>query len=62
VKFSGCTVHLVTEELDAGPILAQAVVPVYAADTEEDLAARILEQEHRIFPEAIRNLPAPSDG
>lgn len=56
VKFSGCTVHLVTRELDDGPILAQAVVPVFDADTEATLAARILEQEHRIYPEAIRAL------
>ncbi len=57
VKFSGCTVHIVTTELDAGPILAQAVVPVFNNDTEESLAARILVEEHRLFPEAIRNLP-----
>jgi len=56
VKFSGCTVHLVTGELDAGPIVTQAVVPVFDADTEESLAQRILEQEHRIYPEAIRIL------
>jgi phosphoribosylglycinamide formyltransferase-1 len=56
VKFSGCTVHLVTEDLDAGPIITQAVVPVYDNDDEASLAARILEQEHRIYPEAIRIL------
>ena len=56
VKFSGCTVHLVTHELDAGPILAQAVVPVYDSDTEESLSQRILTQEHRLYPEAIRVL------
>jgi len=60
VKFSGCTVHLVTQELDAGPIVTQAVVPVFDADTEEALAARILEQEHRIFPDAIRILQSRS--
>lgn len=56
VKFSGCTVHLVTQELDAGPIIAQAVVPVYDEDTEQTLADRILAQEHRLYPEAIRVL------
>lgn len=56
VKFSGCTVHLVTDDLDAGPILTQAVVPVYESDDEDRLAARILEQEHRIYPEAVRLL------
>ncbi len=56
VKFSGCTVHLVTQELDAGPILAQAVVPVLAQDDEETLSQRILEQEHRVYAEAIRVL------
>jgi phosphoribosylglycinamide formyltransferase 1 len=53
VKFSGCTVHLVDDRLDAGPILVQAVVPVLDDDTEETLSARILEQEHRIYTEAI---------
>ena len=56
VKFSGCTVHLVTQELDAGPILAQAVVPVLAQDNEETLSQRILEQEHQVYAEAIRVL------
>jgi phosphoribosylglycinamide formyltransferase-1 len=54
VKFSGATVHFVTEEVDAGPIIVQAVVPVFQYDTEETLSARILEQEHKIYPEAIR--------
>lgn len=54
VKFSGCTVHLVDENLDAGPILAQAVVPVRDGDTAEVLAARILVEEHRIYTEAVR--------
>jgi phosphoribosylglycinamide formyltransferase 1 len=54
VKFSGCTVHLVDENLDAGPILAQAVVPVRDADTPETLSARILAEEHRIYTEAVR--------
>lgn len=53
VKFSGCTVHLVDENLDAGPILAQAIVPVRDDDTEETLAARILAEEHRIYAEAL---------
>lgn len=60
VKFSGCTVHLVTHDLDAGPILTQAVVPVLPGDTEETLGARILTEEHRIYPEAIRLLAAHS--
>jgi phosphoribosylglycinamide formyltransferase 1 len=54
VKFSGCTVHLVDENLDAGPIVAQAVVPVREDDTAESLAARILVEEHRIYTEAVR--------
>ena len=54
VKFSGCTVHLVDENLDAGPIVAQAIVPVKPGDTEETLAARILSEEHRIYTEAVR--------
>jgi phosphoribosylglycinamide formyltransferase-1 len=53
VKVSGCTVHLVTPELDAGPIIAQAAVPVREDDTAETLAARILVEEHRLYPEAI---------
>ncbi|MGP0074155.1 MAG: phosphoribosylglycinamide formyltransferase [Bryobacteraceae bacterium] len=52
-KISGCTVHFVDEHLDAGPIILQAAVPVLEGDTEETLAARILEQEHRIYSEAI---------
>ncbi|HET6962794.1 MAG TPA: phosphoribosylglycinamide formyltransferase [Terriglobia bacterium] len=54
VKVSGCTVHLVDEGLDYGPIVLQAVVPVLDADTEESLSARILEQEHQIYPKAIQ--------
>jgi phosphoribosylglycinamide formyltransferase-1 len=53
VKLSGCTVHLVTEEIDAGPIIAQASVPVLEDDTVETLSARILEQEHRLLPVAV---------
>ena len=54
VRFSGCTVHLVNEEMDAGPIILQACVPVYEDDDAETLSARILVEEHRILPEAIR--------
>jgi len=54
VKVHGCTVHFVTPELDAGPIVAQAAVPVLARDTPESLAARVLVQEHRLYPRAIR--------
>ena len=54
VRFSGCTVHFVNEECDEGPIIIQAVVPVFPQDTEESLASRILEQEHRIYPRAIQ--------
>lgn len=56
VKFSGCTVHFVDENLDAGPIIVQAVVPVLDQDTAETLSARILIQEHRIYTEAIRTV------
>jgi formyltetrahydrofolate-dependent phosphoribosylglycinamide formyltransferase len=55
-KLHGCTVHLVTEDLDAGPILAQAAVPVLPDDTEDTLAARVLVQEHRLYPAALRAL------
>ncbi len=54
VRFSGCTVHFVNEECDEGPIIIQAVVPVFPDDTNEILAARILRQEHRIYPSAIQ--------
>ena len=53
VKVSGCTVHFVDEDLDSGPIVKQAVVPVLDDDTAESLAARILKEEHRIYSEAI---------
>jgi len=56
VKFSGCTVHLVDENLDAGPILAQSIVPVRDDDTSESLSARILIEEHRIYTDAVRLL------
>lgn len=54
VRFSGCTVHFVDEGVDTGPIIIQAVVPVYDNDTEEELSERILKQEHRIYPQAIQ--------
>src|ERR671924_1055588 len=54
VRFSGCTVHFVNEECDEGPIIIQAVVPVFPDDTEQTLATRILAQEHRIYPRAIQ--------
>ncbi len=54
VKVAGCTVHFVDEGLDSGPIIIQKCVPVLTGDTEETLTARILEQEHIIYPEAVR--------
>jgi phosphoribosylglycinamide formyltransferase-1 len=54
VKFAGCTVHFVDENLDAGPIVLQAVVPVKDEDTEAALSERILYEEHRIYSEAVR--------
>jgi phosphoribosylglycinamide formyltransferase-1 len=54
VRIHGCSVHFVTPQLDAGPIIIQAAVPVLPADDEETLAARVLEQEHRIYPQALR--------
>jgi phosphoribosylglycinamide formyltransferase-1 len=53
VRFAGATVHFVTGDVDGGPIILQAVVPVYQDDTEETLSGRILKEEHRIYPEAI---------
>jgi phosphoribosylglycinamide formyltransferase-1 len=53
VKIAGCTVHLVTEEMDSGPILGQRAVPVLSDDTDDTLSARILEQEHQLFSECI---------
>jgi phosphoribosylglycinamide formyltransferase-1 len=61
-QFAGCTVHLVTAELDHGPILEQAVVPVLPGDTEDTLAARVLTQEHLIYPRAIARLLQGSAG
>jgi phosphoribosylglycinamide formyltransferase 1 len=54
VRIHGCTVHFVTPDLDHGPIIIQAAVPVLRDDTEQTLAARVLNEEHRIFPQAIR--------
>ena len=54
VKFAGCTVHFVDENLDAGPIVLQSVVPVEDGDTEETLSARILKEEHKIYSDAVK--------
>jgi len=56
VKFSGCTVHFVDEDMDTGPIIIQAVVPVRDDDIPDTLAARILREEHRIYPQALQYL------
>lgn len=54
VRIHGCTVHFVTPDLDHGPIIIQAAVPVLSNDTEQTLAARVLREEHRIYPQAVR--------
>jgi phosphoribosylglycinamide formyltransferase-1 len=54
VRVTGATVHLVTSELDGGPIIMQAAVPVRSGDTVETLSARVLAEEHRLYPQAIR--------
>jgi len=54
VRFSGATVHFVAEEVDMGPIILQAVVPVFENDTEDTLSERILKEEHKIYPEAVK--------
>jgi phosphoribosylglycinamide formyltransferase-1 len=54
VRYSGCSVHFVDENLDAGPVVLQAVVPVMDSDTPDTLAARILKEEHRVYTEAVR--------
>jgi phosphoribosylglycinamide formyltransferase-1 len=54
VKLHGCTVHVVTPSLDAGPIVIQAAVPVMPGDTEDELAERVLQAEHRIYPQAVQ--------
>jgi len=53
-RFSGCTVHFVRPAMDEGPVISQAVVAVHAKDTPDDLAARILQQEHHIYPHAVK--------
>ncbi|SER95327.1 formyltetrahydrofolate-dependent phosphoribosylglycinamide formyltransferase [Tranquillimonas rosea] len=55
-RVAGCSVHRVTAELDAGPVLGQAVVPVVAGDTSDTLAARVLRAEHRLYPEVLRRV------
>ncbi|WP_019218735.1 phosphoribosylglycinamide formyltransferase [Bartonella florencae] len=54
VKITGCTVHLVTEDMDAGKILAQAAIPVCPNDTADDLAQRVLKAEHKLYPQALK--------
>ena len=54
IRIHGCTVHFVTAQLDHGPIVIQAAIPVLPSDTEETLEARVLQQEHRIYPQAVR--------
>jgi phosphoribosylglycinamide formyltransferase 1 len=54
VRYSGCTVHFIDKGVDTGPIILQRVVPVRQDDTEESLSARILKEEHRTYPEAVR--------
>lgn len=61
VKVSGCTVHFVDETLDGGPIIAQRAVPVLEGDTVDTLAARILEQEHKLYPEAVAQVLAAEE-
>jgi phosphoribosylglycinamide formyltransferase 1 len=56
VRISGCTVHFVSAQMDAGPIIIQAAVPVFPDDTEHSLGARVLEQEHQCYPQALRLL------
>ncbi len=54
VKITGCTVHFIVAELDSGPIIAQTAVPVLPGDTTQTLAARVLEEEHKLYPQALR--------
>lgn len=61
VKVSGCTVHFVDETLDGGPVIAQRAVPVMDEDTVESLSARILEQEHELYPEAVARILAADE-
>lgn len=67
IKIHGCTVHFVTSDLDHGPVIIQAAVPVLAGDTPDTLAARVLREEHRVYPQAVRwfcegNLKLGDDG
>ena len=62
VKLHGCTVHIVTQETDAGPILAQAAVPVLPGDVEDDLARRVLRQEHLLYPVAVAAFASDTPG
>jgi phosphoribosylglycinamide formyltransferase 1 len=62
VRVHGCTVHYVVPEIDAGPIIAQAAVPVLSGDTAETLAARVLEAEHRLYPLALALVAAAAPG
>jgi formyltetrahydrofolate-dependent phosphoribosylglycinamide formyltransferase len=62
VKLHGCTVHVVTQAVDQGPILAQAAVPVLPGDSAETLAARVLVQEHLLYPRALRCFAAGAPG
>ncbi|MGL4491104.1 MAG: phosphoribosylglycinamide formyltransferase, partial [Rhizobiaceae bacterium] len=55
-KEHGCTVHFVTAELDDGPIIAQAIVPIFQGDTPDELSARVLVQEHKLYPQALRKI------
>ena len=61
VKIAGCSVHIVTEGMDEGPILAQAVVPVLNNDNADRLSARVLKQEHRLYPQALRHFIEAKD-
>lgn len=58
VRFSGCTVHFVDSGVDTGPIILQAVVPVYSGDDEDSLSQRILKEEHRLLPQAVKLIAA----
>ena len=55
---AGCTIHFVTPELDCGPIISQGVVPIFDNDTADDIAARVLKVEHRLFPQAVADFAA----
>ena len=57
-RVAGCTIHFVTPELDCGPIISQGVVPIFDNDTADDIAARVLKVEHRLFPQAVADFAA----